>query len=447
MVFKITHKTLTITASLQMKKQNIKQMKKILFSICFVLLLMSNSVMAQLVQADSTFTYVNGEGTFIRLGKGEGTLINLLSTLQSGAQFGRIDSLGKTNNSRMSLNLARIAITATNAKHKVSAGMVTDFTGTTPILEGWIGFAPSKNVKLILGQKQTHTNNRLAMADERYAQTMAQSLAGKSNDGILYGGLMHNFVGATREGGLFVETNFSINQMRIYPSLSVTTGEGQNFFSSQPTSQGFKYGGRLDIMPLGDFTKNNAFIGHDIYREAKPKLVIGVAASYNQKASSAMGSETGQITGIFNNSGVAALADYRRLVADFAFKSNGFALIGEYVVSTVTGKDLFTNVAATSQFTPEIASTFYNLGSAYNIQSSYVFKSGWAVDARYARVKPEFDITGSKISDQKWATFGINKFIKNNALRIGLNTNYIESSSPTVSTKKWINNFAVQILL
>jgi hypothetical protein len=411
-------------------------MKKILFFFfCFAISFINNDAIAQLVQPDSTFTYINGEGTFIRLGKGEGTLINLLTTLQSGAQFGRIDSLSqKTNTSRMSINLARMSLMATNARYKVSAGLVTDFTGTSPILEGWIGYELNKRIKLILGQKQTNTNNRLAMADERYAQTMGQTLAGKSNDGILYGGLMDNFVGATREGGLFLEANFSINTMRIYPSLSVTTGEGQNFFTSE-TNSGFKYGGRLDIMPLGDFTKNNAYIAYDIYREAKPKLAIGVAASYNQKASSPIGSETALITGIYNDKGVAT------------FKSAGFALIGEYVVSTVTGKDLFTNVAATIQFTPEVASTYYNLGSAFNIQSSYMFRSGWAVDGRYTIVKPEFSVAGSKISDQKWSTFGINKFLKNNALRIGINTNYIESSSPIVSTKKWAHNFAIQILL
>ena len=422
-------------------------MKKILFFFCFALSFIYNDAIAQLIQPDSTFTYVNGEGTFIRLGKGEGTVINILSTLQSGVQYGRLDSLSKkTNNSKMSLNLARISLTVNNDRLKVSAGMVTDFTGTSPILEGWIGYAVSKRAKLILGQKQTHTNNRLAMADERYAQTMGQTLAGKSNDGILYGGLMHNFVGSTREGGLFVETNFSINKMRIYPSLSVTTGEGQNFFSPQG-NLGFKYGGRLDVMPLGDFTKNNAYIAHDIYREAKPKLAIGVAASYNQKASSPIGSENALITGIYNNAGVADFADYKKLVVDLAFKASGFALIGEYVVSTVGGKDLFTNIAATNQLTAEVASSYYNLGHAINIQSSYVFKSGWAVDGRYAIVKPEFNIAGSKISDQKWATFGINKFLKNNALRIGINTNYIENSSPTFSSKKWVNNFAVQILL
>lgn len=423
-------------------------MKKILFIICFTLLLIDNSVMAQLVQSDSTFTYVNGEGTFITLGKGEGTRINLLSTLQSGFQFTKLDSIGgKTNNSRMSLNLARISLTVINARHRVSAGIVTDFTGTSPILEGWIGYALSKNIKLVLGQKQTNTNNRLAMADERYAQVMGQTIAGKSNDGISYGGLMKNFVGATREGGLFLETNMNINKIRIYPSLSVTTGEGQNFFSSQPTRQGFKYGGRIDIMPLGDFIKNNAFIAHDIYREPEPRLAIGGAASLNKRASSPMGSESALISGIYNPSGVADLADYRKIVVDFAFKNRGFALIGEYIKSTVSGKDLFTNAGATSKLTPDVASTFYNLGNAVNIQSSYVFKSGWAIDGRYTIVKPEFEVAGSKVNNQKWTTFGINRFFKNNALKVGFNTSFIEESSPAIYSNKWVGNFAVQILL
>jgi len=422
-------------------------MKKILFFLGAILLFMNGSAMAQLAQQDSTFVYVNGEGTFIRLGKGEGTTINLLATVQPGIQYGRIDSLQKTNTSRMSLNLVRLSLFATNARYKVSAGLVTDFTGTSPILEGWIGYAINNRIKLVLGQKQTHTNNRLAMADERYAQTMGQTIAGKSNDGTLYGGLMHKFVGATREGGLFLETNFNIAKMRIYPSLSITTGEGQNFFTPQPTSQGFKYGGRLDLMPLGDFIKNNAYIAHDIYREPKPKIAIGVAASLNKNASSPIGSESALITGIYNASGTADLADYRKIVIDFAFKAHGFALIGEYIKNTVAGKDLFTNTAATNRLTSELASTFYNLGHAVNLQSSYVFKTGWAVDGRFTVIRPEFNIAGSKVSDQKWATLGVNKFIKNNALRIGLNTSYIESKSPTVNTKKWLNNLAVQILL
>jgi hypothetical protein len=407
----------------------------------------SNAKAQLVMEVDSSLVYINGEGTFINVGKGEGTKFNFLTAIQPGIQSNRLNSESTlTNSNRMSLNLVRLSITATTFKNKVSLGLLTDFTGDSPLLEGWIGFAMNKNIKFILGQRQTNTNNRLAMADERYAQVMGQSIAGKSNDGIIYGGLMQNFVGSTREGGVFLETNFNLNKMRIYPSLSVTTGEGQNFFSSQ-TNEGFKYGGRLDILPFGDFIKNNSFIAHDIYREPKPKVALGVAASYNSKASSPIGSDNSIITNIYNKKGTADFANYRKLVADFVFKSKGFALVGEYIVSSVTGKDLYTNSASTNKLTEQEASSYYNLGSGINLQTSYIFKNGWAIDTRYANVIPEFDTTNSIVHKQTWLTFGVNKFIKNNAVKVGFTTSFIDDSTPTITTKKWINNFAIQILL
>jgi hypothetical protein len=423
-------------------------MKKPLILFCAILMIAYSNVKAQLVmEVDSSLVYINGEGTFINVGKGEGTKFNFLTAIQPGIQYNRLNSNSTlTNSNRMSLNLVRLSINATTLKNKVSIGILTDFTGDSPLLEGWVGFAMNKNIKLVLGQKQTNTNNRLAMADERYAQVMGQSTAGKSNDGVIYGGLMQNFVGSTREGGMFLETNFSINKMRVYPSFSVTTGEGQNFFSEQ-TNKGFKYGGRLDILPFGDFIKNNSFIAHDIYREPKPKVALGVAASYNAKASSPIGSDNAIITSIYNKTGTADFANYRKLVADFVFKSNGFALVGEYIVTNVTGKDLYTNKTATNKLTEQEASSYYNLGSGYNLQTSYIFKNGWTIDARYAKITPEFDAPNSKVHKQTWSSFGINKFIKNNAVKVGLNTNFIEDRTTIVTTKKWINNFAVQILL
>ena len=417
------------------------------------LLLFSNIVGAQeyeskLMSKDSTLLYVNGEGTFLHLGKKEGATFNLASTIQSGYELNRLDSTnGVTHSNRLSLNLVRMSLTVSGLRDKVSAGLVTDFTGTSGILEGWIGFSVLHNHgKLTLGQKQTNTNNRLAMADEKYSQVMSQSIAGVSNDGIVYGGLMQNFVGATREGGLFFETNFNINKWRIYPSVSMTTGKGQNFFTTQ-SGPGFKYGGRIDVMPLGDFIKNGAFIAHDLYREPKPKFAVGFAESYNVKANSPIGSANGIITSIYNTSGIADWANYRKVVADFIFKCNGFSLVGEYINGTVVGKSLYTNASATKQLTTQLASTYYNIGSSYNLQSSYITKNGWAFDGRYTYVTPEFyQQAGSLVHRQNWYTVGVNKYLSGNALKIGLNTTYIEDATPALTTYKWITNLAVQLI-
>ena len=403
--------------------------------------------LAQSISLDSTFTYRVGEGVFINLGKGEGTKINLLTTTQPGIQHTNVPgSPAAANSTRMSLNLVRIALAATTFKNKITMGLVTDFTGTTPILEAWAGYNFSKRAKIVFGQKQTHTNNRLAMEDERFAQVMSQSIAGTSTDGIMYGGLMHNFVGSTREAGLYVETNFNLGKMRVYPSASLTTGKGQNFFDAS-TDGGYKYGGRLDVMPLGDFAKNNAFIAHDIYREAKPRLALGVAASVNVNASSADGSSNPNVTGIFTKGGKTGFANYRKLVADAMFKYQGFAWVGEYMVGTVTGSDLFTNTAATNKLTEEVASGYYNLGNAFNMQTSYVFKKGLAIDGRFTVVTPEFEVASSRVSKQDWVTVGINQYLKRNALKVGINVSYIHDKGMAVAGEQWVGNFAVQLLL
>jgi hypothetical protein len=421
-------------------------MKRITIAFVASLLICSGIATAQTKQADSSIVYVAGEGTNITLGKLDAAKFNLLTTVQAGGQFTRLDSTSTiANSSRLSVNLVRMAFSGSVLQNKVSFKIVTDFTGVTPILEGWVGFNfKDKKSHLILGQKQTNTNNRLAMEDERYAQVMGQSLAGKSNDGTVYGGLMQNFVGSTREGGLFFDTKFNAGSLKLYPSVSITTGEGQNFFSSQP-NLGFKYGGRLDVLPLGDFIKNNAFIAHDIYYEKKPKLAVGFAASYNVKASSPIGSDNAIITGVYNKSGVQDYANYRKIVADLIFKHRGFAFVGEYINGSVYGKDLFTNAGATSQLTPQTASNIYNLGNAVNIQASYVFKSKWVVDGRYTKITPEFNTATSIVHNQDWYTFGINKYLKYNAVKMGLNGTYLLDN--VTNAKKWIINLALQVQL
>ena len=427
-------------------------MKRI-YVLLFVVILSTKTTVAQIEELqekvmDSTLLYKNGEGLFLNLGKAGANKINVFATIQSGIQFSKIDSGSRSSYSnRMSLNLARLHIQFSGLKDKVQMGIVTDFTSTIPILEGWIGFnLYKKRACLLIGQRQTHTNNRLAMADERFSSFMSQTIAGKSVDGAVYGGLMQNFVGATREGGIFFESNFNIKKAKVYPSIAVTTGEGQNFFDPTPNI-GLKYGGRLDILPLGDFIKNNAFIAHDIYRENKPKLALGVAASFNAKAGSPIGSDNNTITPIYNKAGTLAYADYTKLIGDFIFKYSGFSIIAEYANTSVTGKDLYTNIAGTKKLNTDTASAYYNIGSALNMQTAYVFKNGLAIDARVTSVQPEFAAATSKVQKQTWYGFGINKYIKNNAIKIGVNVNYIDDKRIVLPTKKLTTNFAIQIIM
>jgi hypothetical protein len=396
---------------------------------------------------DSTFRYVAGEGTYIRLSKKDKFIFNINATIQPGMQTMDVDTGGKVNHTnRMSLNLVRLAFNVSAFNNQVTMGIISDFTGNRGILEGWLGLATKdQKYRVVLGERQTNTNNRLAMADEKWASVMGPSTAGKSTDGSIYGGLMQNFVGTTREGGIFFESNFTIgDKMRLYPALSITTGEGQGFWDAQ-SNAGFKYGGRIDFMPMGDFTKNNAYIAQDIYRESTPKVGIGIAGSYNVKASDAIGAGSNTISGIYDENGNAAFADYRKLVIDAMFKHKGFAFVAEYTDASIYGKNLFTDAAASTKMTAERAASKYSLGSGLNLQSSYVLVNGWAFEGRYSYIKPEFDTATSIIQKQNWFTVGINKYIKNNALRFGLNTTCIKQDGASGDKTTWISNLAVQL--
>ena len=116
-------------------------------------------------------------------------------------------------------------------------------------------------------------------------------------------------------------------------------------------------------------------------------------------------------------------------------------------METLLVKSYTSILSATKKLTEDVASAYYNIGNAVNIQSSYVCKNGWAVDARYSSVTPEFNLANSLVHQQQWYTFGVNKFIKNNAVKVGINTTYMEDKTPSITTKKWVSNLAVQILL
>ncbi len=424
--------------------------KIILFTIIAIVAL-SEPIWAQVKSPDtsvpdSSIIYVNGDGMYINFGNKDKFQLNLNGILSPGFQFRSYNVDGEvTKQNQMSINLARLALNFSAFNGLMTAAVKADFTGTSPLLEAWVAYnSKNQHHSVILGERQAISNNRLALEDEKYASTMGPTINGMSNDGSIYGGLVQNFVVTTREGGLFYKTNFTIGRSRLYGAASITSGQGQSINSSQ-TNLGLKYGGRIDFMPMGDFIKNNAFISQDIYYETAPKFGIGIAGSYAVKATTPVAGSSDNATGIYNQDGDPTNANYRKLVADLIFKYKGFAFVAEYTDATVYGKNLYTDAASTKALTPEGASAKYNIGDAFNFQTSYVWKNGWAVEGRYSIVTPEFNVAGSIVQKQNWYTGSINKYLMNYAVKIGINTTYIDESAVAGSTYTWISNIAIQL--
>ncbi len=395
---------------------------------------------------DSTIIYTAGEGLYVNFGTKNKFRFNLNGILSPGFQFRSFKEEGEvTKENQMSINLARLNMNFSAFNGLMTAALKADFTGTSPLLEAWVAYN-SKNGhnRITFGQRQAISNNRLALEDEKFASFMGPTINGVSNDGTIYGGLMQNFVVTTREGGLFYQGNFSIQKIRVYGSASITTGQGQSINSTQ-TNLGLKYGGRIDVMPMGDFIKNNAFIAQDIYYEPKPKLGIGIAGSYTAKATTPVGASSENASGVYNQDGDPTNPDYRRAVADAIFKCRGFAFVAEYIDASIYGKNLYSDAASTKQHTPETLSAKYSTGNAFNVQTSYVWKNGWAIEGRYSSITPEFNTAESNVKKQNWYTAGFNKYLFNYALKAGINTTYIDENDLTASKNTWITNIAIQL--
>ncbi len=281
-----------------------------------------------------------------------------------------------------------------------------NFADSNPLMDAWMAYHLKQYLTVSVGQKQTFTNNREMLFHERNLTMPVRSIASEyfSNTG--------------RELGIFLQSNLQAGNVIFRPMVAVTSGDGRNSFGSSSIDVdqgGLKYGGRLDILPLGDFSRGNGQVGVDFAREEKPKLAVGVAWSYNDGASNAVGEGHGDFS-FFDENGKSKHPSLRKLSADLLFKWRGFTFMGEYINSTATSlKGSYTSAAADMPLLPGEIAGYLALGDGYNFQAGYFFRQGWGVDARFSRVKPEFkDVSQSIIMETNEFGVALTKYFIDN---------------------------------
>lgn len=295
-------------------------------------------------------------------------------------------------------------------KEKVSFFIQTDFTDINVLLDAWVAYHPTENLSISVGQKRVDFNNKELRFNEDKFQFTDRSLLSTalSNSG--------------REFGIFIDANYMLGQVGIAPHVGVTSGDGRNSFgadSRDVDGGGLKYGGRLDIYPLGFFTPGNDIHTADLMHEESFKFVLGGAASYNDGASNAVGEGHNEFA-IYDENGDIQLPDYRQVYADLLMKYKGFSFLTEYANASAGGlEQTFVNAAGTVALQPQEISQYLALGDALNIQTGYVTKSGYALDVRYSSLSPEFDTNiNSILTETEVYTLGLSKYIKGNNVKI-----------------------------
>ncbi|WP_185154673.1 hypothetical protein [Dysgonomonas sp. 511] len=392
-------------------------MKRI-FIIC-VSILISGGLFAQGKSHGKT-DFRLGNGLDIQLNDGDYSF-NLGGFIQAGAQYQK-DEGSKAEN-RFDIKYGFLSLAGNAKKEKVSFLLQLDFADSKPLMDAWIAYQPIKFLKISAGQKQTFTNNREMTFLENRLSMVDRSI------------LSRNLSNKGRELGLFLESEFLLGNVGFMPQVAVTTGDGRNSFGSSSIDVdkgGLKYGGRLDVCPLGLFAAGNDKVGADLAHETTPKIKVGVAGSYNSGVSNNIGEGHGDFA-LYTKEGKEKLPDYRKLYADIMFKYQGFSLLGEYGnTSAARLAGLYTASNQTGQLVPGEISSYLNLGDSYNIQMGYALRNGFALDLRYTKVKPEFKESNSLLQDMSAYDATLSKYFVDNRLKIQGGFSYLDYKSNSI---------------
>lgn len=442
--------------------------KKIGFIILY--LLMCNAIFAQeesRYELDSTdvFTepvgsvhllklkksYVLGEGLTLRSSNGN---LNFSQSLQTLYAVNTPNKNLSGANSTFDITRARLTMVANLFDKRLSIVARANFaanyqsvtTGSrsfnTTLQEAYFEYRPNRTHTFNIGLRADYIDSRETRIEGESLGFIDRSAVSGSFDAIFDYGLRYK--GNYKLGGTHL----------LRPYISITTGESRS--SLQKNFGGFKYGIRLDYLPFDKFNKGGEYFMDDLVREEKPKLVIGVIYSYNDGASSAIGTNGGRfLYGDLNQN--VLLPKYQKFGADYLFKYRGFYSMGSCFATQVNlptnvkGEfrlnGTFSSYAATQTEvqTNNIIRNRLNIGSGFNVQAGYVLPSDWAMGVRYTSLNPDA-FSANFATYNKFYTVVATKYMSNHNLKIQFEIGYDEL--PTLlKTPTQNGNYYSQVLV
>jgi len=208
---------------------------------------------------------------------------------------------------------------------------------------------------------------------------------------------------------------------------AISTGEGRN--DTENSDTGLAYTGKLELYPLGKFTKNGSFFEGDLLLERRPKLMISGAYSYNDRSRKTQG-QTGE-----------RLFEKRNLNSfflDAMLKYKGLAFMTAYM-NRISDNPITTNPQDNSDI------SFVYVGEGMDYQLSYLFRNNFEVLARYSVQKVHKNIK-NLTPNQNQYSIGINKYLWEHAFKIQTEFTYDKFVYIDKSSKnQWYLRFQIEI--
>lgn len=191
---------------------------------------------------------------------------------------------------------------------------------------------------------------------------------------------------------------------------AISSGEGRNEGVAQShvkANPGLSYTGRMEILPLGEFSDKSDYFEGDLAREPKPKLSLAGGMSYNDNAIRT-GGQLGK--------SLYEARDIRTFIFDALFKYKGLSVSGEFFKR---------NVAEGTSITmdEEGLTSYVYEGEGLLAQIGKVFGKDYEIVGRFAQIKPLGDIAAAELTIKDF-TVGFNKYFKKHRVKCQFDATY-----------------------
>lgn len=263
----------------------------------------------------------------------------------------------------------------------IKAGQIDQSGNTAGIIyDAVLKWKFAKNWELWFGQAKLPGNR------ERVISSQKLQLVDRS--------LVNARFNIDRDTGIQLRHKNKMGDFVVKEIFSFSMGEGRNIIDNNVG--GYDYTGRIEILPMGEFTGKGDYFGSDLKREPSPKLAIGLTYDFNDEA----GRQRGQLGDYLDILGIQITNDLKTFFADAIFKYNGWSIMTEYANKSAA-KDIAT----------------WGTGQGFVIQAGYLLNSNFEIAGRYTKIDPD-DINFSSLDEETEYTLGLSKYIVEHNLKV-----------------------------
>ncbi|MCW2119194.1 OprO/OprP family phosphate-selective porin [Flavobacterium sp. 7A] len=260
------------------------------------------------------------------------------------------------------------------------------------ILDGVFIYQPSSNLKFAFGQTKLPGNNQRVISSGSLELTDRSINNSKFN--------------IDRDFGVFVEYG-KTKKDKFYYGLkgAISKGEGRNWVKT--SDDGVALTGKLELFPMGAFTKNGSNFEADLMREKTPKLMLSGAFSQNNNAQRSQGQLGGSLY---------EARTLKSVFVDAVFKYDGWSASGAYMSRTAN------NPITVDALDPTKSHAVF-VGHGVDAQLSYVFPSEYQVIGRFSTQKVN-DAIRTRTPNTDEYTLGVSKYIFGHKVKVQTEVSY-----------------------